>query len=148
MNRPPPGCNLLTGSNSQGKGSRIARAGAPDFGNTAALFSANHGIDVTSGNLSDSRGRLLTDYTVVVFATERERWFPASRFLRQTRPGKDGVFRVRGLSDGEYFVAAVDRLQADEWQDPDFLESILSRATQVTLREGQRLSVSPKLLAR
>jgi protocatechuate 3,4-dioxygenase beta subunit len=100
------------------------------------------------GRLSDSRGRSLTDYTAVVFATDRERWFPASRFLKQARPGTDGVFTVRGLPDGEYFVAAVDRLRPDEWQDPDFLESILSGATRVALREGQTLSVSPKLIAR
>jgi hypothetical protein len=101
-----------------------------------------------SGSLADSRGRLLTDYMVVVFATNRERWLPASRFLKQARPGKDGVFTVGGLPDGDYFVAAVSRLQPGEWQDPDFLESILSSATQVTLREGQTLLVSPKLIAR
>jgi hypothetical protein len=101
-----------------------------------------------SGRLTDSRGQLMTDYTAVVFATDRERWFPASRFLKQAKPGQDGAFSVRGLPEGEYFVAAVDRLRPDEWQDPDFLESILSSATQVTLREGQTLSVSPKLIAR
>ena len=67
---------------------------------------------------------------------------------QQARPGKNGVFSVRGLPDGEYFVAAVDRLQPDEWQDPDFLESILPSAKRVTLSEGQTLSVSPNLIAR
>jgi hypothetical protein len=71
-----------------------------------------------SGSLTDSRGRLLTDYTVVVFATDRERWFLESRFLKQSRPGKDGIFEVRGLPGGDYFVAAVDQLQMDESRTP------------------------------
>jgi protocatechuate 3,4-dioxygenase beta subunit len=101
-----------------------------------------------SGRLTDSRGRLLTDYTVVVFATDREHWFLESRFLKQARPGRDGVFAVRGLPDGDYFVAAVDQLHVDEWPDPDFLDSLISSATRVTLAEGQKVSVTPRLLAR
>jgi hypothetical protein len=101
-----------------------------------------------SGSLTDSRGRLLTDYTVVVFATDRERWFLESRFLKHSTPGRDGVFEVRGLPGGDYFVAAVDQLQMEEWRDPDFLESIVSGATRVTLGDGQRLSVTPKLILR
>jgi hypothetical protein len=101
-----------------------------------------------SGSLTDSRGRLLTDYTVVVFATDRERWFLESRFLKHSTPGKGGVFEVRGLPGGDYFVAAVDQLQMEEWRDPDFLESIVSGATRVTLGDGQRLFVTPKLISR
>ena len=96
-----------------------------------------------SGSVTDSRGRLLTDCTVLVFATDPERWFLESRFLKLSAPGADGVFRVRGLPDGQYFVAAVDRLQPGEWQDPQFLESLISGAAHVTLGEGQRLTVTP-----
>ena len=101
-----------------------------------------------SGSLADSRGRLLTDYTVVVFATDRERWFLESRFLKQARPARDGVFAVRGMPGGDYFVAAVDRLQMDEWRDHDVLESLTSGAMRVTIGEGQKLSVTPRLISR
>jgi hypothetical protein len=105
-------------------------------------------VSELSGNVTDRRGRPATDYTVTVFATDRDSWTPASRFLTTARPGPHGIFTVTGLPPGEYFVAAVDRMVDGEWQDPDVLESVIPGAMRVTLTEGQRLSVSPRLIAR
>ena len=75
-----------------------------------------------------------------------------SRFLRLVRPSIDGVVDVQGMPPGEYFAAAIDRgpvsPEADDWQDPAFLESIASRATRVMLTEGLTASVSLKLIVR
>jgi hypothetical protein len=105
-----------------------------------------------SGTVSDARNQPVGDYTVVVVATDRGRWHPQSRFMSFTRPGPDGGFVVRGLPPAEYFVMAVDRMQGNEgsgeWQDPMFLDSMAPRATRVTVSEGQKLSVSVKLITR
>jgi hypothetical protein len=84
----------------------------------------------------------------MVFGTDRDSWTPASRFLATSRPGQSGAFTVTGLPAGEYFVAAVERMADGEWQDPDVLESVIPGAMRVTLSEGQKLSVSPRLIAR
>ena len=105
-----------------------------------------------TGSVTDARGRAVTDYTVIVFATKADRWYQGSRFFTFTRPKADGAFSVADLPSGEYYVAAVDRLQGTEgfgeWQDPAFLQSIVPRATRLTLVDGQRVSVTPRLIVR
>ena len=104
------------------------------------------------GNVSDRRGQAVTDYTVIVYATDADRWYQGSRFLRFTRPKSDGTFAVPDLPSGRYYVAAVDRLQGNEgsgeWQDPALLESIASQATKVALTDGQVSDVTPRLIVR
>ena len=58
---------------------------------------------------------------------------------------------VRGLPPGEYFIAPVFGMNvlkdgADAWQDPEFLESISPRASRATLTEGQKLSISARVI--
>ena len=101
-----------------------------------------------SGSVTDERGRPITDYAVIVFSTDQERWSRESRFLKYTRPSQDGSFVVRGLPPAAYFVAAVDWVQGNEWQDPTFLQPLTARATRISLSDGQKASVSPKLIAR
>jgi hypothetical protein len=104
------------------------------------------------GTVTDGQDRPVTDYTVVAFATDEQRWYQRSRFMNFTRPKRDGSFTVAGLAPGEYYVAAVDSLQGaegwGEWQDPDFLRSIAPSATRVTLGDGQPASVALRLIAR
>jgi hypothetical protein len=105
-----------------------------------------------AGRVADARGQVVTDYTVVAFATSADRWYQGSRFLAFTRPKMDGAFEIGGLPPGQYYVAAVDRLQGTagfgEWQDPAFLESIAPRAARVTVTDGQLTAVTPRLIVR
>jgi hypothetical protein len=59
---------------------------------------------------------------------------------------------VTDLPQGEYYAAAVDWMQGTdsygEWEDPDFLTSIASRANRIVLSDGQAMSVSPRLIVR
>ena len=90
-----------------------------------------------TGSVTGARGQAVSDYTVIVFATNADRWYQGSRFLTFTRPKADGTFAVVDLPPGDYYVAAVDRVQGSEgfgeWQDPALLESIALRATRLTL---------------
>ena len=105
-----------------------------------------------AGTVSGARNQPVADYTVVVAAADRQRWYAQSRFMAFARPGPDGGFVVRGLPPAEYFVMAVDRMQGNEgsgeWQDPMFLDLMAPRATRVTVAEGQRLSIGLKLIER
>jgi uncharacterized protein (DUF2141 family) len=100
------------------------------------------------GAAIDSAGQRVADYAVVVFSMEPERWYAQSRFCTLARPQADGTFQVRGLPPGEYFVAALNWVQGDEWQDPALLESLATRATRVTLTEGQHATAIPSLIVR
>ena len=81
---------------------------------------------------------------VIVFATDRSRWYPASRFMRKTTAGPDGAFSVAALPFGSYYVAAVGRLPfngVDDWQDPAFLETLVFQASTVTLAEERKVTI-------
>jgi len=108
-------------------------------------------ITELSGTIADDRARPVSGAFVVVFSTDRDRWYQASRFLRRTAAGPNGVFSVTGLSFGAYYVAAVAQLPPygeDGWQDPEFLERLAAGATTVTLSEGQKQLVNLRLPSR
>jgi hypothetical protein len=105
-----------------------------------------------SGTVVDGRGQPAIDYSVIVFPTDRERWYRLSRFWKFVRPAQDATFNVRDLPPGAYFVAAVDHSEGTvgggEWQDPQLLEALAPRATRVVVTEGQHVTVTPTLIIR
>ena len=99
------------------------------------------------GRIVDDDGRPVVDAHVIVFSTDRGRWYPASRFTRVVGGAPDGRYQLIGVPSGTYYVAAVARLpvEGDEaWQDPAFLDTLAARATTVTLGEGQRQALDLK----
>ena len=101
-----------------------------------------------SGSVTDDRGGRLTEYTAVLFSVDRALWYSDSRFLRRATPEPDGTFALRGMPPGQYFVAAVDRFPAGLWQDPAFLDALAPFASRVALTDGERRSVTPRLIVR
>jgi len=87
---------------------------------------------------------------VVLFPTDRSRWYPASRFLRIANVAADGSFSLSGVGDGSYYVAGVMRLPADGpdgWQDPAFLETLIRTADTVSVAGGTTRALTAKLSA-
>jgi hypothetical protein len=105
-----------------------------------------------TGTVVDNRGQTATNFTVLVFPTDRDRWYAGSRFFRRAgSQSSTGSFSVTGLPAGDYSVAAVSGMSVlregvDAWQDPEFLDSIALRASHVTLSDGARLSITPRLI--
>jgi protocatechuate 3,4-dioxygenase beta subunit len=92
------------------------------------------------------------DYFVVVFPVSRESRWPGSRRLKLARSAFGGEFRVSALPSGDYFVAAVSRIQGTrdggEWQNPELLVQLEARAERITVSEGQTTNVSLRLSGR
>jgi hypothetical protein len=111
----------------------------------------NRGAEA-AGNVTDAGGQTVAACTAIVFAADRDRWQRYSRFVKAARCEADGSFSVRGLPTGEYFVAAVDRLEGSEtsgeWEDPAVLESLQPYASRMALSEGQTTSMSLRLIGR
>ena len=111
-----------------------------------AVFSSR-GAQVTGRVLDGAQPA--TDYSVLVFPTDRGLWFHGSALMKQARPGRDGSYTVSGLAPGDYWVVAVDTVQgedAKEWQDPDVLTSLVSGARRITLREDERATSELRLV--
>jgi hypothetical protein len=91
----------------------------------------------------------IRDHIVVVFADNESRWIFPSRFVRTTRANADGRFQIRGLPPGErYLAVALDYLEDGEEQNRQLLERFRSRATPVTLGDGEQRAIQVDLLAR
>ena len=118
-----------------------------------------NGVEVTvTDRITELTGTIVAADTggaqapaVIVFATDRTRWYPESRFMRKTTPASDGAFSIAGLPFGSYYVAAVASPPfsgADDWQDPAFLETLVFRASTVTLAEGRKETIRLELPSR
>lgn len=84
--------------------------------------------------------------SVLFFAADRQAWYPQSRFFARIMSGTDGRFRAEGLPPGEYQAIALDTVpgvrDGDQWQDPDYLETLVARSRRITLSEGGSLSLT------
>lgn len=99
-----------------------------------------------SGSVSNARGESVKDYTVVVFARDRQRWGFASRYLSGGRPDQDGKYRVRSLPAGEYYAIALDYVEQGAGTDPEFLERARDRATEFSMNDGETKTLDLKLV--
>jgi hypothetical protein len=106
---------------------------------------------ILTNRVTELRGRVV-DARRAAFAADRALWYPQSRFLAHATPDGDGAVTLRGLTPGEYDVAAIDRRQGadveSELVNPEFLESLVADATRVTLAEGRTASLVLRLVAR
>jgi hypothetical protein len=108
-------------------------------------------LNELNGTIADDHAEPVRGATLVVFSTDRSRWYQASRFVRKTVTGPDGAFTLAGLPLGSYYAAAVARLPAegaDAWQDPEFLATLVAPASSVTLGDGARTSLNLRLAGR
>jgi hypothetical protein len=106
-----------------------------------------------AGRVTDERAAPVNDYSVLIFSTFRDRWFTGSRWVKTGRSDQDGTFRIQGLPPGDYWVAAIERIDGlpgggSAPPEADVLEQLSSRATRITLAEGQAQDVSLRLIRR
>lgn len=111
------------------------------------------GVEVTlTSKLTEVNGTVkdgsqpLKDYTLVVFPDDPQKWsLPNSRYVTGTRPDQEGRFQVKNLPAGSYYAIAVEYLAQGEWNDPDVLERLKSKATSFSLDEGETKTLSLSL---
>jgi hypothetical protein len=105
-------------------------------------------VSGVSGTVTDAAGRPASAVGVVLFAADRDRWYPQSRFVRYIVARSDGAFAFTGLPAGTYYAAAFKQLPSElngAWQDPEFLETLTPSATTVTMRDGETQSLAMKI---
>jgi hypothetical protein len=87
---------------------------------------------------------------VVIFSSDRNRWYPASRFVRSAESGQDGAFSIAGLPIGSYFVALAPRTPAGDegWRDSQLLDSIASGARSISVGEADAQTVNLRISSR
>jgi protocatechuate 3,4-dioxygenase beta subunit len=99
-----------------------------------------------NGDVKGPGSQPAKDYTLVAFSDEPQRWtVPNSRYIAATRPDQDGRFQIRNLPAGGYYAIAVDYLAQGEWNDPEVLDRLKSKATKFSLDEGEKKTLDLKI---
>jgi len=103
----------------------------------AVVTFADKSTELT-GTLQDATGAATSDYSIIVFPSDKQYWQPQSRRIVSVRPGTDGRFTARNLPAGSYMIVAVTDVEPGEWFDPGFLEQLAAAAMPVALAEGEK----------
>jgi hypothetical protein len=92
-----------------------------------------------SGRVTADRGELPPETWIVLFPADETLWREGSRFVRGTRPDKDGTYRFRQLPayDNYLLVAATD-LEPMQYMDPDFLREMRDRAVRLSVYDNEK----------
>ena len=114
---------------------------------TARVVLTNH-VNELTGTVR-SGGQSVTSANVVVFPDNPAQWAFPSRRVRTTRVDSSGLFRIRSLPAGQrYLAVAVDYLEQGEFQDPEFLQKMKARATEITLGDAETKNIELPLVER
>jgi protocatechuate 3,4-dioxygenase beta subunit len=97
------------------------------------------------GTVIDAAGRPTGAFPIVVYSTDRAFWSPGGRRVVQAQPASDGKFNVIGLPAGEYYLAAVTRLEPGDLANRQFLEELVPASLRITIRDGEKKTQDVKL---
>ena len=100
-----------------------------------------------AGQVTDVRGVVAGDTTVVVFPADPEQWTAKRRYIEAARPDQQGRYHFEGLPAGRYLVIAVDYLEDGEEQNPDLLKEWARLATSMTLADGEKRVLDLKVVS-
>jgi hypothetical protein len=103
-----------------------------------------------SGRVSDATGAADPDAAVIAFAADSDAWRDGiftTRRARKVFATSAGTYDIATLAPGGYYVVAIDRRLALNWQDPKFLDSLIAGATRVTLGADDRKTVALRTTA-
>jgi hypothetical protein len=124
-----------------------------DFGSGRTIAGAEIVVSsmtaTASGRVTDERLAPARDSTVVIFPASRDKWASGSQWVKTARPVQDATFRIPGMPPGEYWIAAIDRIdEGATASEPGLLDSLSFRATRISLNEGQTQDVTLRLIRR
>ena len=88
------------------------------------------------GAITDEQGMPVTEFTVLAFSTDSSTWRAQSRQIMTARPDQTGMYKIRGLPAGEYYLVTVDPAEQGEWFEPAYLDQHRAGAARLRLADG------------
>lgn len=105
-----------------------------------AVITVTDKISELNGALTEGAGKPVPDYTVIAVSADQRFWTPGSRRISLTRTGYDGHYSFRALPPGQYLIAVFEDFESGLQYDPEFLKTLLSAGTRVSITEGAKVS--------
>jgi hypothetical protein len=121
-----------------------ARSGDAIAGVQIVVTNKVNGI---AGSITDAKGTVTGDGTVLVFADDSRKWLEDSRFVRSARPDQQGTFQIKGFAPGDYLAVALEYVEDGSWNDPEYLESIRRYGQRIRLGESGSQTLALKLVS-
>jgi hypothetical protein len=97
-------------------------------------ISLTNRFPVLTGTLRDDKGNAVVTGTVILFPDEASLWAEDLRTVRTARVDQSGLFTIKGIRPGEYLAVAVPSVKINQWNDPEYLESLRADGKRVSLR--------------
>ena len=143
----------------EGWGLKTIRVNGIDAGDTPFMFGTAeqslHDVEVVVTDKitqldvvasAANRARIGALARVVVFSTDRERWYERSRFVGVAPMSAQKPAKFHGLPPGDFYVAAVARPPNPEDPQPQlgpaFFDPLIAGATKISLAPGEHRSVN------
>jgi hypothetical protein len=98
-----------------------------------------------SGSISNANRASDATADIIVFPADTTLWREGivnNRRVRSMHATSAATFEFSGLGPGDYYIAAVTARAVPDWQDPAFLERLVSVATKFTLGAAEEKTVS------
>ena len=89
-----------------------------------------------SGTLRDEKGNSVLAGTAILFPDEPSLWVEDLRSIRTARVDQSGIFTIKAVRPGDYLAVAVPTVTNNQWNDPEYLESLREHARRISLKEG------------
>jgi protocatechuate 3,4-dioxygenase beta subunit len=86
-------------------------------------------------------GQTVRNYVVVLLPRDSMEAAVASRWIRTARADSNGRFQLRRILPGRYVAAAVDYIEPAQQHAPEFQQRIRRGARELTVGEGQALTL-------
>ena len=103
-------------------------------------------VTEVNGQVVDEKNAPVGEATVLLFPAEESKWYENSRAIRATRPDQQGRWQLKTVPAGEYLAVALDYMEVNAWQDPEYLASLKESASRVTIREAAPANLSLKVV--
>ncbi|HSC25854.1 MAG TPA: carboxypeptidase-like regulatory domain-containing protein [Vicinamibacterales bacterium] len=103
----------------------------------------SRGVTALRGYVSDTRGSLTRDASILVFPTDETTWDAdgAANVIRYELPRRV-AFDIPGLMTGDYYVVAIDETAGLVSRVPAGLRSLVPLATPVRIEPGEPVTVN------
>jgi hypothetical protein len=73
----------------------------------------------------------------MLFPGESSLWVEDPRTVRTARVDQSGVFTIKGIRLGNYLCIASVGISNNQWNDPEYLDSLRQDAQRVTVKEAE-----------
>ncbi|HVD92216.1 MAG TPA: carboxypeptidase-like regulatory domain-containing protein [Vicinamibacterales bacterium] len=100
------------------------------------------------GTIKDRQGKIVDDYAVVLFSSNRADWIMESSRMHIAYPRPDSRFRMDAVRPGRYWVVAIPRQRAGGWIfTAKGLDAIVNDATDIVIGDDERRVVELTLVS-